>query len=98
MGNSPISSTGQPFSASTATQFLILDKDKKLGLFNRIVRKKQCTAPDKDLPPIKAGSQIFEVTTELNWLVLGPLILVVVLLLSVILYYYTRNHQQGYPQ
>ena len=98
MGNSPIPPSNQPFNQSTATQFLILDKDKKLGFFNRIVRKRQCTAPDNDNNPIKKGSQIFEVSTELNWFVLGPLILTGVLLLAVILYYSTRHHQQGFPQ
>lgn len=103
MGNSNVTSNGVTFDNKSSKNFLVLDKGTKPGFFKHIVRKSQYSLPtDAAMAslaaaiPIDKDSQVFEVAAELNWLVLGPIILVAVLLLFTILYYAMRHQKLAY--
>jgi hypothetical protein len=101
MGNANVISNGVTFDAKSSKNFLVLDKGTKPGFFKHIVKKSQYNLPTdasslEGVTPITKDSQVFEVAAELNWLVLGPIILVAVLLLFTILYYAMRHQKPAY--
>ena len=103
MGNS-VGANGKAFDKNAAKNFLVLDKDTKPSFFKSLVRKSQYKQPAQaigggdscDIPTIPVDAQIFEMGTAMNWLVLGPILILVALLLLAILYYAMRHRKEGY--